>query len=99
MHCPDCLSPQNRIVGSHYSGDMKIRIRKCACGNLWSTSEPVRRVCEICGGKSWDISRVEHNGPDQKMRLHTCRKCGNKMHTIERKISGKKQGTLKLGYR
>lgn len=97
MHCPKCLSPSNRVSRSRKSENVKIRIRECECGYIWSTSEPAVGRCSVCGGTAWNISRVEHNGPDMKMRLHTCKQCGNKVHTIERKITGKRQGTLKLG--
>lgn len=96
MHCPVCFSADNIVARSSKSDNMVIRIRQCrSCQTIWSTSEPAKAACN-CGQNAWSISNVEHSGPDGKIRLRTCTKCGNKQQTVERKITGNKQHNLKL---
>jgi len=88
MHCKKCNHEKNRVIKSSRKDGFITRIRECQeCESIWLTIEKVQFFCDDCGADLWTISRVEHNGPDQKTRVRTCKKCGNIQHGIEKKIS------------
>lgn len=88
MNCPACNSENNQISSSKKSGKDVLRIRECqVCRCIWPTIEPVSFVCDECAASDWSISEVQHDGPDRKIRRRTCKQCGNRQYTIEKKMT------------
>jgi len=89
MHCNVCGHERNRAFYWRRAGGFLIRLRECLdCGRIWGTVQKDVEICEECGSEDVSITKVSHNGHDQKIRTHSCHDCGNKHFTVEKKISG-----------
>jgi transcriptional regulator NrdR family protein len=88
MHCRQCGSKKNKVSNATRRNAQGIyRIRQCiTCDSIWSTVEKLE-PCRECGSENYEVTRVQHHGPDEKLRERACRDCAAKQYSFEKKTT------------